>query len=143
MMNKGEAPAQVEDEIGELETMKSTDSKIWEHLDNPSGAPVLPPSSGISELVSEIFSMLDHDREQVELEMARTQLEMKRLNTEEARLEHKKRLDDMKRALKDQKERVRSMKGKELLGAKTDDSGAKVTKSLKTRKLMTKVQNLR
>ena len=79
--------------------------------------------------------MLDHDREQVELEMARIQLEMKRLNTEEARLEHKKRLDDMKRELKDQKERVRSMKGKELLGAKTDDSGAKVTKSSKDTKI--------
>ena len=63
MMNKCEAQAQVEDEIGELETIKSTDSKIREHLDNPSGTPVIPPSSGISEPVSEVFSTLDHDRE--------------------------------------------------------------------------------
>ena len=77
--------------------------------------------------MSEIFSTLDYDRGQDELEMARIELEMKRLNAEEAaRLERKKRLDDMKRDLKGQKERVRSMKGKELLvGAKTDDSGAK------------------
>ena len=67
--------------------------------------------------------------------MARIQLEMKCLNAKEARLERKKRLDDMKRELKDRKERVRSLKGKELLvGAKTDDSGAKMAKSFKDTK---------
>ena len=87
-----------------MEAIETTHSKIREHLDNPSGAPALPPSSGLSEPVPEIFSTLDHDREQDGLEMARIHLEMKRLNAEKAMLERRKRLDDMKRELKDQKE---------------------------------------